>query len=70
MLTKFRKIAVLAAIALHGLTAMAQVGLRELAGAPGDGPITVFYPSSSSAAPSSSRTARAPAGRPARLPAR
>lgn len=51
MYTQLRNMAVLAAFALHGLIALAQVGLTELAGAPGDGPITVFYPSSSTAAP-------------------
>lgn len=51
MHTRVRTIGVFAAFALHVLVATAQVGLTELAGAPGDGPITVFYPSSSVAAP-------------------
>jgi len=51
MHTKLRTIVVLAALALHSLVVTAQVGLTELSGAPGDGPTTVFYPSSSTAAP-------------------
>ena len=51
MRTRLRAFVVFTAFALHALVATAQVGLTELAGAPGDGPITVFYPSSSTAAP-------------------
>ena len=51
MYARLRNLSVLAAFALHSLIATAQVGLTELAGAPGDGPITVFYPSGSAVRP-------------------
>ena len=51
MRTRLHVFVVFAAFALHTLVATGQVGLTEPAGAPGDGPITVFYPSSSTAAP-------------------
>ena len=51
MYTRLRNLSVFAAFALHSLIATAQVGLTELAGAPGDGPITVFYPSGSAVRP-------------------
>ncbi len=43
------RLATLAAGALIGLAAQAAVGLDELPGSEGDGPVTVFYPSSSPA---------------------
>ena len=51
MYTRLRNLSVLAAFALHSLIATAQVGLTKLPGAPGDGPITVFYPSGGTATP-------------------
>ena len=40
-----------ALFALLGVAAQASTGLTELAGLEGDGPVTVFYPSSGAAAP-------------------
>lgn len=46
-----RNTAVWGALALHSLFAAADVGLAQLPGAGADGPITVFYPSSTAATP-------------------
>ena len=48
-LNRLLRLATLAAGALIGLAAQAAVGLDELPGSEGDGPVTVFYPSSSPA---------------------
>ena len=48
-LSRFRTLCTLTALALSGSPGLAQVGLTELPGMPGDGPVTVFYPSSSPA---------------------
>jgi len=49
LLTRLRRIAALTVSALACLAAQASVGLTELPGHDGDGPVTVFYPSSSPA---------------------
>lgn len=48
-LSTLRRLTLLAASALLSLAAQASVGLDELPGSEGDGPVTVFYPSSSAA---------------------
>ncbi len=48
-LSTLRRLTLLAASALLSLAAQASVGLDELPGSAGDGPVTVFYPSSSPA---------------------
>lgn len=68
-LNHLRRLATLAVGALLGLAAQATVGLDELPGSEGDGPVTVFYPSSSPAQPvqrSNVTLAVAPQGTPER----